>query len=437
MILVTAPLMQICKLNLLKLACSAALAIVVSPTSGHAQKAEAPVYWGQMDAIDLSTVGLAGTGGDDTDVIQHAINLSSAMGKPLQIPASAVAYNIGPLTIPSNTTIAFDAGVVMQARSGLGSTQKLINIVGVSNVQIKGSQTVFQMRKSEYQSGEYRHCLHIEGSSAISVSSISCNSSGGDGVYIGAGSSGYSSDISIADSSFTDNRRQGMSIISGVNITITRCSFNATQGTAPAAGIDIEPNSPNDRLQNILIQDSTTSGNAGNGVAIDTRNLNASSSPVSIQIQRHSSSKNRGSGYYMTNENSGSNGATGSITISNSSSSFDSQYGAVASFYNASGPALVFQNLNVAEPNQSKTTYDNSAVAVKRGGGGQGLLGNVYFFNTSISSTTGTLDTYFSFWDYSYIGFTKVQMLNPVSLVGAKRQTGILQGRSVLSVNIP
>ena len=429
--------MQLCKVNLLKLACSAALSIVVSPTLVHAQKAAPSVNWDQTNAINLVTVGLAGTGGDDTDVIQHAINLSSAMGKPLQIPASAVAYNIGPLTIPSNTAITFDPGVVMQARSGLGSTQKLINIAGVSNVQIKGSQTVFQMRKSEYQSGEYRHCLDIEGSSDINISSISCNSSGGDGLYIGAGASSYSSNISISDSSFTDNRRQGMTIISGVNITITRCSFNATQGTAPADGIDIEPNSPNDRLQNILIQDSTTSGNAGHGVAVDVRNLNASSVPVSIQIQRHSSSKNRGSGYYATNENSGSNGATGSIIITDSSSSLDSQYGAVASFYGASGPALVFQNLNVTDPNQSKTTYDNSAISVKRGGGGQGLIGNVYFLNTSISSTTGTLDTYFSFWDYSYIGFTKVQMLDAASLVGAKRQTGILQGQSVLSVNIP
>jgi hypothetical protein len=358
------------------------------------------------------------------------------MGKPLQVPASAVPYQVGPLSIPSNTTIVFDPGVTVQARPGLGTNDKLLNLYGVSNVHIQGNNTVFLMRKAEYTSGESRHCLDIEGSSNISVASISCNGSGGDGLYIGAGAAGYSSNISVADSTFSDNRRQGMSIISAANVTISHCNFSGTQGTAPSDGIDIEPNAPENRLQNIVIEDSTTTGNAGNGIAFDPRNLNVSSTPVSIQILRNASSKNAGSGYYVTNQNSGSNGATGAITILDSSSSLDGEYGAVASYYDAAGPTVTFQNLDITDPNQSKTNYDNSAISIKRGGGGEGLLGNVYFINPSVTSTTGTVAHTFSFWDYSYIGFTEVQVQNPITPSGATYNSGILQGQQVPTVTI-
>jgi len=415
---------------------SATLLLITSSASMQAQMKSAPANQAVADLINLSTVGIAGNGGDDTNVLQQGINLSAAMGKPLEVPASPVPYQVGPLTFPSNTTVIFDPGVTVQARPGFGTNDKLLNLYGVSNVHIQGNNTVFLMRKPEYTSGESRHCLDIEGSSGVTVSGISCNGSGGDGLYIGAGPVGYSSNISVSDSTFSDNRRQGMSIISAVNVTISRCNFSGTQGTAPSDGIDIEPNSPGDQLQNILIEDSTTTGNAGNGIAIDPRNLNASSAPVSIQILRNTSSRNVGSGYYVTNQNSGNNGGTGSITVLNSSSSFDGQYGAVASYYNAAGPAVYFQNLNVADPNQSKTTYDNSAISIKRGGGGEGLLGNVYFTNPSVTSTTGTVDHIFSFWDYSYIGFTRVQVQNPITPPSASYASGILQGEQLPTVSI-
>jgi hypothetical protein len=293
------------------------------------------------------------------------------------------------------------------------------------------------MRKSEYESGEYRHCLDIEGASDVSVSGISCNDSGGDGVYIGPGAKGYSSNIAITDSTFDNNRRQGLSLISGIGVNVQRCNFTGTTGTAPSDGIDIEPNAPNNVLQNISIQDSTTTGNAGNGFAIDVKNLNSSSAVVSVDVERHSSGKNHLNGYFATNDNSGYNGATGSILVNNSVSSFESLYGAVASFYNASGPTLSFQNLNVQEPNQARGTYNNSAVAVKRGGGGQGLIGNVSFVNTSITDVTGTLDTYFEVVDYSNIGITKVQFVNPGTLSGARLGLGLLAGKLVASVNLP
>lgn len=391
----------------------------------------------ESGAVNINTFGPVGLGGDDTAIFQTAINNTAELGQALEIPASSAPYNVGPLRLPTNSKLILDAGVVVLARSGFSTEQKLLNIVNVSSVRIQGSGAVFRMRKSEYDSGEYRHCLDIEGASDVSVSGISCNDSGGDGVYIGPGAKGYSSNIEIIDSTFDNNRRQGLSLISGIGVNIQRCNFTGTTGTAPSDGIDIEPNAPNNVLQNISIQDSTTTGNAGNGLAIDVKNLNSSSAVVTIDVERHTSGKNHLNGYFATNDNSGYNGATGSILVNNSLSSFESLYGAVASFYNASGPALSFQNLRVQEPNQARATYDNSAVAVKRGGGGQGLIGNVSFVNTSITDVTGTLDTYFEVVDYSDVGITKVQFVNPGTLSGARLGLGVLAGKLAANVNLP
>ena len=391
----------------------------------------------EANRLNVTAFGAVGLGGDDTAVFQTALNWTAGLRQTLEIPASRSPYNVGPLYFPNHTNVVLDAGVVVQARSGFSANQRLLNIVNVSNVHIQGNGAVFRMQKVEYTSGEYRHCLDIEGASDVSISSISCNDSGGDGIYIGPGSKGYSARIQITDAKFDNNRRQGMSITSGIDVSIRRCSFTGTSGTAPADGIDIEPNEPGNFLQNILIEDSVTSGNAGNGVAIDISHLNSSSAAVAIVIERNLSYGNQKNGYYAVNGNNGYDGVAGSIIVCNSRSSFDSLYGAVANFYNASGPTLTFQNLTVENPNQAHATDDNTAVAVIRGGGGKGVIGNVSFVNTSITDVSGSLDRYFTFVDYSNIGVSKVQFVDPGVLFGAPSSGGLLMNHSVTTVDVP
>jgi hypothetical protein len=64
-----------------------------------------------------------------------------------------------------------------------------------------------------------------------------------------AGSLGRSEPIAslnthIVDCVFDRNYRQGMSVIAAVNLTVERTIFSNTAGTAPAAGVDLEPDCP-------------------------------------------------------------------------------------------------------------------------------------------------------------------------------------------------
>src|SRR5437660_484845 len=117
--------------------------------------------------VRLTHFGAAGHGNDDTRVFQSAIDSTAGHGQTLEIPASPVPYHVGPLKIPSNSRIVVDAGATVQATPGYKPFDRMLDIVNVRNVSITGTpgKSVFRMLKAEYTSGEYRHCVDIEGSS--------------------------------------------------------------------------------------------------------------------------------------------------------------------------------------------------------------------------------------------------------------------------------
>ena len=386
--------------------------------------------------VSLTNFGAAGQGGDDTNVIQTAINTTATSQKTLRIPAGAQAYNVWPLSLPNNANIVLDPGVVIQALPGYTENQQMIHIEGVSNVSITGTpgQSVFQMRKADYNSGEYRHCLRIADSSNVVLNGIACNNSGGDGVYV----AGTSSGISILNSQFNNNRRQGLTIVSVNGLLVNHCAFTNTNGTGPSDGIDMEPNASNNQLKNIIIENSSVSGNAGNGIMMALDRLDNTSAPVSVTVNGVSSSNNAGSGFVAWNgHDDGTQAVGGSILVENSSSTNDAAYGAAAIFYDATGAPATFQNLVITNANTAGVNVDGAAIAVKRGGGATQPMGNVIFTGISILDPNHHLESYFTVEDYSGVGVRNIYIGNFGTLNGLlSSTTGILNGRVVSGVNI-
>jgi hypothetical protein len=375
---------------------SASLAVTISSSSNNSSLPPRPAT-----TFSLSHFGNAGFGGDDTNVFQTALNSTAANGQALEIPVGN--YNVSPLTVPANSYLLVDASVTVTANSGYGTSDHLLN-VHAQNVTIVGagaSTSVFHMRKAEYTSGEWRHCLDIENASNVTVSGISCNDSGGDGLYVS-----YSTNVTVQDSVFNNNRRQGSSITGGVNhIYYLRNHFTNTTGTAPQSGIDIEPNAPGDFLLDINIQDCYTDGNAGDGLMISTWLMDSTSQPIGINVLRHHSTGNQRYGYVGINADPSN--APGAILIQDSFSDQSGSSGASGRFYSANGASLTYQNLTVTNPhvNGPDPSYgDSAAVDIVRGGGGTIPLGNVRFLNINVSSTNGKVDRYFDFLDGSNQG---------------------------------
>lgn len=390
--------------------------------------------------VRLTQFGAAGQGNDDTRVFQSAIDSAAARGQTLEIPASAIPYHVAPLKIPSNSRIVVDAGATVQATPGYKPFDRMLSIVSVRNVTIRGTpgKSVLRMLKPEYTSGEFRHCVDIEGSSHVLIEGIAANDSGGDGLYIGAGKQGFSDHVSVKNSTFDNNRRQGLSMVSGSDVTITHCRFTNTRGTAPSSGIDIEPNGPTDRVVRVQIEDCAAIGNAGCGLSMALYGLTSQSQPVSVTIRRYATARSGQSGFFISG-NDDPNAPAGRVVLADCSSNNDADYGAVASFWTDPGPMLVVRNLTVTDANGSGKTYDGAAIAVKRGGGGRIDLGNVRFEGTSILDTKGRLKTYFSVRDYSKIGLRNIWIGDFRTLRGvpAGAPIGMVDGRPQRSVNIP
>jgi hypothetical protein len=85
---------------------------------------------------------------------------------------------------------------------------------------------------------EWRYGLFLSsGSRHISVSDLTISATGGDGICIAYAAS----DIHLARLHLDDNYRNALTITNGKDLLIEDCVFSNTSGTAPSAGVDIEP----------------------------------------------------------------------------------------------------------------------------------------------------------------------------------------------------
>ena len=93
---------------------------------------------------------------------------------------------------------------------------------------------------------------------------LTIEDSGGDGVYV----AGNAQDVTLENLVCRDHHRQGISVISATRLRVRNCRFEETAGTAPQCGVDIEPNRPTDRLEDILFEDCVFDRNTSGGMTL-------------------------------------------------------------------------------------------------------------------------------------------------------------------------
>jgi hypothetical protein len=128
------------------------------------------------------------------------------------------------------------------------------------------------------------------------VLGLHVHGTGGDGIYISpTWHSGRSqcSNITVRDCLIERSYRNGITIISGENILVERCTVTETGGRAPQAGIHIEPESERDRLVNVLVRDSVVHDNEGSGFVVNITELTGQSEPMSVLVENCAASHSR------------------------------------------------------------------------------------------------------------------------------------------------
>lgn len=236
------------------------------------------------DVIDAQSYGLVGDGRtDNTEVFQRLLTPGN---RTINVPPGD--YLTNRLEFSPNTILMLAPGVIIRDAGLLEPNERLLNI-RTQNVWISGLGAQVVANRDRYTTGEQRHGIYIYGARRVLIEGLESTGHGGDGFYIGGPSGSPSADVLLSGCKANNNRRQGLSITSARRVRIVDSEFMNTSGTAPQAGIDLEPNNGLDVLDGITLLRAQTRGNAGGGILIYLRSLTSASEPVDITIIDHRS----------------------------------------------------------------------------------------------------------------------------------------------------
>ncbi|REA63495.1 hypothetical protein DSL64_03340 [Dyadobacter luteus] len=339
---------------------------------------------------DVRWFGIVGDGVTDEHVKWDRMLLSSASSFYFPPTVGNVPYRIKKIVIPSNKKLIFADNVKVHGMGNRVNGEFMVMMYDKRNITIIGKNVIFSDIKANYTSGEQRHMFLMQGASNIHIEGIAANDGGGDGFYIGSGSQKYSENITLINCSADNNRRQGLSIISGKNITIDNCIFSNTKGTAPGAGIDIEPNYSDEVLTGIRIINAKTVNNEGAGLVLALGALANSGTFVDILVTGHN---DQGS-FYGALVSKGQGVLKGSIIIENSTWSNNTYSGFVANNYGIGFPRVVLNQCTAYNSNTINNTSPilGSAMRVYRedNEAGDQYIGNIKFVYPHIIDNRAT-----------------------------------------------
>lgn len=149
----------------------------------------------------------------------------------------------------------------------------IFTLQDVSNVVIQNGIIVGDVGSHTGATGEWGYGVALRKTSNITLKNLTISKCWGDGINLKAyhdDDLGENTYITILSCKCLDNRRQGMSLEHGENITIADSSFNETgktATTAPSAGLDIEPSSA-ETVSKVNITNCEFNSNKGSGVIL-------------------------------------------------------------------------------------------------------------------------------------------------------------------------
>lgn len=196
---------------------------------------------------------------DDTLAIQRAID--SVTNGIVRIPPASSSYRVLLNRITPTSAAFHKAALQMKSGVGIDATGAVIyalkntdthgafaSFQGVSDTFIKGGTWQGdKLLHSPLPSGEWAGGFWIVTANRISLTDMTIKESRSDGVYIGSTTSPFdaatiSTDIIIANNKIINCGRNGITVEGAKRYSISGNIISGTNGYAPQAGIDVEPN---------------------------------------------------------------------------------------------------------------------------------------------------------------------------------------------------
>jgi polygalacturonase len=218
--------------------------------------------------VNVKDRGAKGDGkSNDTPAIQKAIDEVAVTGGTVYVPKGTyMVRGTGKnrLHLPSKVTLKLADGAILKVIPNGAKSYSVLKIADATDVTVIGGTLLGDRSEHMGGAGEWGMGIFIGPNAArVSVIGVTAKEMWGDGFYVGD-----ATDVAFCSVAAIHNRRQGLSIIEGSRLLVTNSVFKDTRGTRPSAGIDLEPDRPDQKVTNVLIERSKFIDNAGSGVAI-------------------------------------------------------------------------------------------------------------------------------------------------------------------------
>lgn len=204
---------------------------------------------------------------NDAKAIQKAINEVAGTGGTVYIPAGTYmvrATGKQRLVLGSKMTLKLSPQATLKMIPTGAKAYSILRIRRATDVIVTGGTLQGDRREHKGRSGEWGMGIIIgPEAERVTISNLTARDMWGDGFYVAGGE-----DLAFCNVAAEANRRQGLSIIKANRVLVTNSVFRDTRGTAPSAGIDLEPNKPHERVTNVRIERSKIIDNAGGGILI-------------------------------------------------------------------------------------------------------------------------------------------------------------------------
>jgi parallel beta-helix repeat protein len=236
-------------------------------------------------------VGAKGDGlSDDTMTIRNIIN---AGYKNLIIPDGTYLIDgETSIALKDNMKVLISHNAILKVKPTSSDAYTVFDITNVKNVSIMGGKLQGERYDHIGTTGESGFGVQVKGSTNIDIIGVTSVDFWGDGFYVGSSvSNGESKNVNIIRCISDNNRRQGLSIVACDGGVVEGGEYKNTNGTAPQAGIDLEPNGSY-VVQNIKVVGARLLNNDGYGLQCSGKQNIISGCYASGNI----------GGYYMSND---------------------------------------------------------------------------------------------------------------------------------------
>ena len=120
----------------------------------------------------------------------------------------------------------------------------MLRIAKASDVIVIGGTLLGDRAEHKSKAGEWGMGIRIGPNvKRVTIIGVTAKEMWGDGFYVEG-----ATDVAFCSVVATHNRRQGLSIVEANRLLVTNSVFQQTRGTRPSAGIDIEPDKPDQKV---------------------------------------------------------------------------------------------------------------------------------------------------------------------------------------------